>query len=50
METVFHLAIKSFWEWRKNFVITHPFFSAYIAFVKGVIVGGLIIYWYFVGF
>ena len=50
METVFHLAIKSFWEWRKNFIRTHPFLSAYIAFVKGISIGGLIVYWYFVGF
>ena len=42
--------IKSFWKWRKNFIRTNPFISAYIAFVKGVIFGGLIIYWYFVGF
>ena len=42
--------IKSLWEWRINFIKTHPFLSAYIALVKGVIIGGFIIYWYFVGF
>jgi len=42
--------IKSFWKWRMNFVRIHPFFSAWLAFFKGVIIGGLIVYWYFVGF
>ena len=34
--------IKSFWEWRMNFVRIHPFYSAWAAFVKGIIIGGLI--------
>ena len=42
--------IKSFWEWEMNFIRKQPFYTAYISFVKGVIIGGLIIYWYFVGF
>ena len=42
--------IKSFWEWRMNFIRTHPFYTAYISLVKGIIIGGLIVYWYFVGF
>ena len=42
--------IKSFWEWRLNFVRINPFLSERLAFVKGVIFGGLIVYWYFVGF
>ena len=42
--------IKSFWEWRMNFIRIHPFYSAWAAFVKGIIFGGLIVYWYFVGF
>ena len=41
---------KSFWEWRMNFIKMHPFYSAWAAFVKGIIIGGLIVYWYFVGF
>ena len=27
--------IKSFWEWRMNFIKMHPFYSAWAAFVKG---------------
>ena len=42
--------IKLFWEWRMKFVRIHPFYSAWAAFVKGIIIGGLIVYWYFVGF
>tara|TARA_B100000686_G_C16078194_1_gene612612 strand:- start:60 stop:209 length:150 start_codon:yes stop_codon:yes gene_type:complete len=42
--------IKWFWKWRMNFVKIHPFFSAWLAFIKGVIIGGLIVYWYFAGF
>ena len=42
--------IKSFWEWEMNFVRIHPFYTAWLSFVKGIIIGGLIIYWYFVGF
>ena len=42
--------IRSFWEWRVNFIKIHPFYSAWAAFVKGIIIGGLIVYWYFVGF
>ena len=41
---------KSFWEWRMNFIKMHPFYSAWAALVKGIIIGGLIVYWYFVGF
>jgi len=41
---------KSFWEWRINFIRIHPFYSVWAAFVKGIIIGGLIVYWYFVGF
>ena len=42
--------IKSFWEWRMNFIKRHPFYSAWAAFVKGIIIGGPIVYWYFFGF
>ena len=42
--------IKSFWEWKMKFVRIHPFYSACSSFVKGIIIGGLIVYWYFVGF
>ena len=42
--------IKSFWEWRMNFVRIHPFYSTWAAFVKGIIIGGLTVYLYFVGF
>ena len=38
--------IKSFCEWRMNFVRIHPFYSAWLSFVKGIIIGGLIVYWY----
>ena len=42
--------IKSFWEWRMDFVRMHPFYSAWLSFVKGIIFGGLIVYGYLVGF
>ena len=42
--------IKSFYEWYINFIRNHPFLAAWSAFVKGMIIGGLIVYWYCVAF
>ncbi len=42
--------IKSFWEWRIKFVRIHPFYSAWSSFVKGIIIGTLIVFRYFVDF
>jgi len=39
--------IKSFYEWYINFIRNHPLLSLFSAFIKGMIVGGLIVFLYF---
>ncbi len=39
--------IKSFYEWYINFIRNHPLLSVFSAFIKGMIIGGLIVFLYF---
>ena len=36
--------IKSFYEWYINFIRNHPLLSVFSAFIKGMIIGGLIVF------
>jgi hypothetical protein len=39
--------IKSFYEWYISFIRNHPLISLFSVFIKGMIIGGLIVFLYF---
>jgi hypothetical protein len=39
--------IKSFYEWYISFIRNHPLISLLSVFIKGMIIGGLIVFLYF---